>query len=47
MFVKNNAKIAEIMVARLHSLKLNAGRGWEEKDLGFLQEHAVVWLVLG
>ena len=35
------------MVARLHSLKRNAERGWEEKYLGFLEDHAVIWLVLG
>ena len=35
------------MVAHLHSLKRNIERGWEEKDLGFLQDHDVIWLVLG
>ena len=29
------------MIARLHSLKRIVERGWEEKDLGFLQDHAV------
>ena len=38
---------AKIMVAILHSTKRNVERGWEEKDLGFLQYHAVIWLVLG
>ena len=32
------------MVAHLHSLKRNVERG--EKDLEFLQDHAVIWLVL-
>ena len=44
---RNNAKIAEIIVARLHSSKRNVERRWGEKDLGFLQDHAVIWLVLG
>ena len=34
------------MVARLHSLNRNVERGWEDKDLGFLQDHAVIWLFL-
>ena len=34
------------MEARLHSSKHTAKRGWEEKDLEFLQDHAVIWLVL-
>ena len=38
-------KKAEKMVARMHSLKLNVERGWEEIDLGLLQDHAVFWLV--
>ena len=35
--------LAEIVVARLQSLKRNVERGWEEKDLGLLQDHAVIW----
>ena len=35
------------MVARLQSSKRNVERGWEEKYLGFLQDHAVILLVLG
>ena len=46
-FVRNNVKIAEIMVARLHTLKHNVEKGWEEKNLGFLQDHVVIWLVFG
>ena len=42
MFVRNNVKTAEIMVARLHSLKRNVERGREEKDLGILQDHAAI-----
>ena len=34
-----------MMVARLHSLTSNVEREWEEKDLGFLQDHAVIRLV--
>ena len=30
------------MVAILHSTKRNVERGREEKDLGFLQYHAVI-----
>ena len=46
-FVRNNVKIAEIMVARLHTFKHNVEKGWEEKNLGFLQDHVVIWLVFG
>ena len=35
------------MVAHLHSLKSNAEKGWEEKDLGFLPDNVLIWLVLG
>ena len=35
------------MVARLHSSKRNVEKGWEEKDLGFLKDHAVILFVLG
>ena len=34
------------MVARLHYLKFNVERGWVEKDLGFLRDHIVIWMVL-
>ena len=36
------AKIAEMMVASLYSLKRNFERGCEEKYLGYLQDHAVI-----
>ena len=45
--VRNNVKIAEIMVAHLHSLKRNIERGSEKKDLGFLQDHAIILLAFG
>ena len=35
------------MAVVLHSSKRNVERGWEEKDLGFLQGHAVIWLDVG
>ena len=47
MLVRDNVKNSRIMVARLPSLKRNAEKGWEEKDLEFLQEDAVILLVLG
>ena len=46
-FVRNNTKIAEIMVALLHSSKHYVETGWDEKDLGFLKDHAAILLVLG
>ena len=33
------------MIARLDSSKRNVEREWEEKDLGFLEDHVVIWLV--
>ena len=45
--MRNNVKIAEVMAALLHSLKHNVERGWEKINLGFLQDDAVIWLVLG
>ena len=30
------------MEARLHSLERNVEKEWEEKDSGFLQDHAVI-----
>ena len=35
------------MVAHLHSLKRNIERGSEKKDLGFLQDHAIILLAFG
>ena len=40
-FVRSNAKIAEIIVALLHSSKHNVERGLENKNLGFLQDHTL------
>ena len=40
--LNKNFKIAEIMVACLHSLKRNVERGREKKDLGFLQDYVVI-----
>ena len=34
------------MIARLHFSKRTVERGWEEKNVGVLQDHAVIWLVL-
>ena len=35
------------MIAHLHLLKHNVERGLEKEKLGFLQDYAVIWLVLG
>ena len=46
-FVRINVKITEIIVTRLHSLKPNVEKEWEEKYLGFLPDHIVIWLAFG
>lgn len=35
------------MIERLNDLKRDVERGPEERDLGFLQDHVVIWFVLG